>query len=157
MPLFQKRAFRHALQAHNKIVAFSLRSPPPTALAEATPLNDAVVTRIAASESPLTRELSQLLQTPHFKVTGKSQGFILTHQGSLQLITLVPAYSTPGTSLWKTPLLISAKEVTHGECGRPCDVVLVVSATHCPCYMQCLRCERVVILDFPPVVCPSSS
>ena len=68
MPLFQKRAFRHALQAHNKIVGFSLRSPPPTALADATPLNDAVVTRIAASESPLTRELSQLLQTPHFKV-----------------------------------------------------------------------------------------
>ena len=68
MPLFQKRAFRHALQAHNKIVAFSLRSPTPSALADATPLNDAVVTRIAASESPLTRELSQLLQTPHFKV-----------------------------------------------------------------------------------------
>ena len=68
MPLFQKRAFRHALQTHNKIVAFSLRSPPPAPVAEVTPLNDDVLTSITTSDSPLTRELSQLLQTPHFKV-----------------------------------------------------------------------------------------
>ena len=35
--------------------------------------------------------------------------------GSLWVITLVPAYSTPG----KTPLLTSANEIAHEECGQP--------------------------------------
>ena len=74
-PLFHNRAFRHALQAHNKIVAFSLRSPRPTAAGDATSLNEQVVARTTTSESPLARELTQLLQSPHLKVISQSKPF----------------------------------------------------------------------------------
>jgi len=43
---------------------------------------------------------------------------ILAHQRLLRLITAVPPYSTPGTSLCKTPILTSANEITHEERGR---------------------------------------
>ena len=35
-----------------------------------------------------------------------------------RLITSVPAFSIPGSSLRKTPLLTSASEIAHNECGR---------------------------------------
>jgi len=40
-------------------------------------------------------------------------------QGSLRLITPVPAISTSGTPLRKTHLLSSPNEIANGECGRP--------------------------------------
>ena len=43
---------------------------------------------------------------------------ILACQGSLRLIKSVSAYGAAGKSLFKTPLLNSANEITDSECGR---------------------------------------
>ena len=40
---------------------------------------------------------------------------------------------------------------------RSCDTILGDSATPCSCYVQCLGREWIIILGFPPVVCPSSN
>ena len=38
-----------------------------------------------------------------------------------------------------------------------CDIIfLAISATLCLCYMQCLGCDWVIILGFPPVIYPIS-
>jgi len=49
--------------------------------------------------------------------------------GSLLLIILVPAFSTPSN-------------INHQECGRPlgsCAKILVISATRCLCYIHLFR------------------
>jgi len=44
--------------------------------------------------------------------------------GQLLVIISVPDYSTCGTSLCKTAVLISANEVTHKECGPSLVTIL---------------------------------
>ena len=80
-------------------------------------------------------------------------------QGSLRMITSVPALLCrrgPGTSLSTTqcqPMKSPTRSVFY---MRSCDVILwLISVTRCPCYMQCLGHELVIILGFPPVMYPS--
>ena len=68
-------------------------------------------------------------------------------------------FSTPAISLSKTPLLTSAFEIAHEQCGWPLVVwytILVFCSIFSSCYMQCFGCEWVIILGFPPVVYLSS-
>ena len=64
-------------------------------------------------------------------------------------------------SCLKYPRLTSANE-RHPQkvwsAAGSCDVIFwVISATSCSCYTQCLGCEWVIILGFPPLIYPSSN
>jgi len=63
-----------------------------------------------------------------WQITQKS---ILARQGALQLITSVLGLLYPQHIPYKNPLLMSANEIAHEECGRPSVIIfLVISATH---------------------------
>ena len=75
---------------------------------------------------------------------------VVARQGSLRLITSVPAYSTPGTCLYTTCLLTSAN--TKSMDGvRSYDIILGDFSHILLVLHAMLGCERVIILGFPPV------
>ena len=67
---------------------------------------DGQIDIVLAKHGEVERRLGKWLHQTHG--TG-----IVARQGALRLITSVPVFSTPGTSLCKTPLLTSANEIAH--------------------------------------------